>query len=222
MTEVARQIAPERMPLAEFLAWEEAQPLRHERVGGAVFAMTGGTLNHNRVALNTYSALRRLLGGTTCEAFAVDARVVTPRGDVMYPDVVIACGERRGTDKEIRDPVVVIEILSDSTAARDHGAKRWAYATVPSLAHYVLIAQDRAEAEVASRDGDVWRSVILRELAAGLKLDALGLEVGLAEVLAGRRAAGGGAGGSWRLSDAQRPASALMKPGQEAGRAVDG
>jgi Uma2 family endonuclease len=108
--------------------------LRHERVGGAVFAMTGGTLNHNRVALNTYSALRRLLGGTTCEAFAVDARVVTPRGDVMYPDVVIACGERRGTDKEIRDPVVVVEILSDRT-------KRWAYATIPSLEHYVLIAQ---------------------------------------------------------------------------------
>jgi Uma2 family endonuclease len=185
MTEVARRIVPERMPLAEFLAWEEAQPLRHERIGGAVHAMTGGTLDHNRVTLNTYSALRRLLGGTSCEAFAVDARVVTPRGDVMYPDVVIVCGERRGTDKEIRDPVVVVEVLSDSTAARDHGAKRWAYATIPSLAHYVLIAQDRSEAEVASRDGEVWRSIILRDLAASLKVEALGLEIGLAEIFAG-------------------------------------
>ena len=185
MTEVARQIVPERMPLAEFLAWEEAQPLRHERLGGAVYAMTGGTLDHNRVALNTYSALRHLLGGTSCEAFAVDARVVTPRGDVMYPDVVVACGERRGTDKEIRDPVVVVEVLSDSTAARDHGVKRWAYATIPWLQHYVLIAQDRAEAEVASRDGEVWHSVILRDLPATLKLDALGLEIGLAKVFAG-------------------------------------
>jgi Uma2 family endonuclease len=177
MTEVARKIAPERMPFAEFLAWEEAQPLRHERIGGAVFAMTGGTLDHNRVALNLALALRQRLAGTNCQAFAVDARVVTPRGDVMYPDVVIACGERRGTDKEIRDPVVV-EVMSDRT-------KRWAYATIPSLEHYVLIAQDRAEAEVASRDGDVCRSVILRDLTASLKLDALGLEVGLAEVFAG-------------------------------------
>ena len=185
MIEVARQIGPGRMPLAEFLAWEEAQAVRHERVGGAVVAMTGGTLDHNRVALNVYSALRRRLDGTNCEAFAIDARVVTPRGDVMYPDVVVACGERRGSDKEIGDPVVVIEILSESTAARDHGAKRWAYATIPALRHYVLIAQDRAEAEVAARDGEVGRSVFLRDPGAGLRLEALGLEIGLTEVLAG-------------------------------------
>ena len=185
MTEVARRIGPERMPLAEFLAWEEAQPLRHERVGGAVHAMTGGTLDHNAIALNLALGLRQRLAGADCRAFAADVRVVTPRGDVMYPDVVVACGERRGTDKEIRDPVVVVEVLSDSTAARDHGAKRWAYATIPSIAHYVLIAQDRSEAEVASRDGEVWRSIILRDLAASLKLEALGLEIGLAEIFAG-------------------------------------
>jgi Uma2 family endonuclease len=185
MSQVARQIVPERMPLAEFLGWEEAQAVRHERVGGVVFAMTGGTLAHNRIALNVYSALRQRLDGTNCEAFALDARVVTPRGDVMYPDVVVACGARRGSDKEISDPVVVIEVLSESTAVRDHGVKRWAYAAIPSLRHYVLIAQDRAEAEVASSDGEVWRSMFLRDSSAILRLDALGLEIGLTEVLAG-------------------------------------
>ena len=50
------------------------------------------------------------------------ARVVTPRGDVMYPDVVIACGERRDSDTEIRDPVVVVEVLSGSTEERGPGA----------------------------------------------------------------------------------------------------
>ena len=86
--------------------------------------MTGGTLGHNRIKLNVYSALRTRLAGSGCEAFAFDVRVVTPRGDVMYPDVVVACGERRNKDKEVSDPVVLVEVLSDSTAARDHGYKR--------------------------------------------------------------------------------------------------
>ena len=91
--------------------------------------------------------------------------------------------------------MVVVEVLSGSTEERDHGFKRWAYATIPSLQHYVLIAQDRAEAEVASRDGEVWRSVYLRESGASLRLEALGLELGLAEALAGVELAAEAAGG---------------------------
>jgi Uma2 family endonuclease len=185
MRQLAGDNAPERMSLADFLAWEEAQPLRHERVGGRIWAMTGGTLAHNRIALNVYSALRTRLADSACEAFAFDVRVVTPRGDVMYPDVVVACGERRETDKEVSDPVALVEVLSNSTAARDHGYKRWAYSTIPSLKHYVLISQEAAEAEVASPDGETWRSVILRDAAASLRLDALGLEIPLAEVFDG-------------------------------------
>jgi Uma2 family endonuclease len=185
MRQLALHHAPERMPLSEFLAWEDAQSLRHERVGGTVWAMTGGTLNHNRVALNLFSALRARLAGTSCEAFALDVRVVTPREDVMYPDVVVACGEGRTAEIQIRDPTVVAEVLSPGTMARDHGFKRWAYGTIPSLRHYVLIAQDRPEAEVATADGEIWRSVVLRDLTGSLRLDALGLENPLAEIFAG-------------------------------------
>jgi Uma2 family endonuclease len=185
MTQLALHHAPERMPLSEFLAWEDAQSLRHERVGGTVWAMTGGTLNHNRVALNLFSAFRARLAGTSCEAFALDVRVVTPREDVMYPDVVVACGEGRTAEIQIRDPTVVAEVLSPGTMARDHGFKRWAYGTIPSLRHYVLIAQDRPEAEVATADGEIWRSVVLRDLTGSLRLDALGLEIPLAEIFAG-------------------------------------
>jgi len=190
MKQLARDDAPERMSLSDFLAWEEAQTLRHERVGGSVWAMTGGTLAHNSVALNVAFALRQRLAGTECRVFAMDVRVVTPRGDVMYPDVVVCCGERRDTDREVSDPVVVVEVLSPSTAERDDSAKRWAYGTIPSLKHYVLIAQNRAEAEVSTADGEAWRSVILRDATASLRLDALGLEIPLTEVFAGVDLAG--------------------------------
>ena len=197
MKQLARDDAPERMSLSDFLAWEEAQTLRHERVGGSVWAMTGGTLAHNRIGLNVFSAFRTRLAGSSCEAFAFDVRVVTPRGDVMYPDVVVCCGERRDTDREVSDPVVVVEVLSPSTAERDDSFKRWAYGTIPSLKHYVMIAQSRAEAEVSTADGETWRSLILRDAAASLRLDALSLEIPLTEVFAGvdlagdRREAGG-------------------------------
>jgi Uma2 family endonuclease len=143
MIELARDDAPERMSLPDFLAWEEAQPLRHERVGGQVWAMTGGTLGHNTVALNVAYALRQRLADTPCSVFAMDVWVVTPRGDVMYPDVVVVCGEHRPTDKEVSGPVLVVEVLSPSTAEGEDSFKRWAYGTIPSLKHYILIAQDR-------------------------------------------------------------------------------
>lgn len=190
MTESAQQITPERMPLAEFLEWEAAQEVRHERVGGRVWAMVGGMLNHNRVALNLVGALRQRLRGKDCEAFAMDLRVVSPRGDVVYPDVVVACGERQGGDREISDPVVVVEVASPSTTVRDQGYKRWAYVGIPSLRHYVLLEQDRTVAEVATADDEGWRSVFVLDPAAVLRLDALGLEIPLTEVFAGVDLAG--------------------------------
>jgi Uma2 family endonuclease len=131
MKQLARDDAPERMSLSDFLAWEEAQPLRHEPVGGRVWAMTGGTLAHNTIALNVAFALRQRLAGTPCRVFAADMRVVTPRGEVMYPDVLVACGERADKETEIGDPVVLVEVLSGSRAERDDSLKRWAYGTIP-------------------------------------------------------------------------------------------
>jgi Uma2 family endonuclease len=171
--------------LAEFLAWENQQPERYERVAGVVRMMTGGTIDHNRITRNVSQMLVSRLQGSGCEVFTSDVKVTTPAGDVMYPDVVVACGEIPGKATRLETPVVVVEVLSESTAGRDHGRKRWAYQTIPSLQHYVLIGQDEPAAEVASRSDDgSWRSVIHRGLDARLRLDALGVELGLDEVFA--------------------------------------
>jgi Uma2 family endonuclease len=82
--------------LEDFLAWERAQPDRYERVSGVVRMMTGGTIDHNRITLNVADAFRRRLSGGDYEAFVNDVKVVTPAGDVMYPDVVVACGDIAG------------------------------------------------------------------------------------------------------------------------------
>ena len=172
--------------LEDFLAWEEEQPERYERVAGVVRMMTGGTATHNRITRNVAGALDRRLQGSGYEAFTSDIKVVSPAGDSMYPDVVVACGAVPGRATRIDVPVVVVEVLSASTAGRDHGPKRWAYQAIPSLRHYVLIAQDEPTVEVASRetDGMTWRSVLLRGLEGVMRLEALGVEIGLGEVFA--------------------------------------
>jgi Uma2 family endonuclease len=171
--------------LEEFLAWERDQPERYERVSGVIRMMTGGTIDHNRITLNVADALRQRLRGSNCEAFVNDVKVVTPAGDVMYPDVVVACGNIPGKATVLDAPVVIIEVLSESTAAGDHGRKRWAYQTIPSLRHYVLVDQDEGGVEVTSPNEDgTWQSVILRDLDASVQLPALKMEISFEEVFA--------------------------------------
>jgi Uma2 family endonuclease len=121
--------------LADFLEWERQQPARHERVSGIIRMMTGGTVAHNRITRNCARALEDRLRGSDCEVFASDMKVVSPEDDVMYPDAVIVCGDISERAIELRSPVVVVEVLSESAEARDHGPKRWAYQTIPSLRH---------------------------------------------------------------------------------------
>ena len=188
--------------LEEFLAWEREQPQRYERVAGVMRMMTGGTLDHNRITLNVADALRQRLRGGACEVFVNDVKVVTPAGDVMYPDVVVACGDLPGKATVLDAPAVIVEVLSESTAERDHGRKRWAYQTISSLCHYVLVDQDEGGVEVTSPNEDgTWRSVILRDLGDRLQLTALKVEIGLDEVFAqvtfrGATAKAGGADAS--------------------------
>jgi Uma2 family endonuclease len=115
--------------LEEFLAWEREQSERYERVSGVIRMMTGGTLDHNRITRNVADALWRRLRGGDCEVFTSDVKVVTPTGDVMYPDVVVACGDLPGKATVLDKPVLIVEVLPESTA-RDHGRKRWAYQTI--------------------------------------------------------------------------------------------
>ncbi|HEX6144119.1 MAG TPA: Uma2 family endonuclease [Geminicoccaceae bacterium] len=182
---MATALNRDRRPLDEFLAWEEEQPERHERIGGVVHAMVGGSLRHNRITRNVVI----LLNGAVppgCETFFTDVKVVTPAADVLYPDVLVACGQLDGRATWLDAPVVVVEVLSPSTQRLDHTRKRWAYATIPSLRHYVLVGQDEPVVEVASwQDDGSWRSVIHRDPAAVAALPALGIELPCSEIFSG-------------------------------------
>ena len=140
--------------LGDYLLGEDTSPLRHEYLGGYVYAMTGGTLRHNRVAGNIYAHLLQALAGTPCQVFINDVKLHVQAADsVYYPDVLVHCGGGPADDaKLLTDAALIVEVLSESTAQTDRREKRAAYQRLHSLRAYWIISQDEQRAEVYLRD----------------------------------------------------------------------
>jgi Uma2 family endonuclease len=150
----------QQMTMAEFLAWEEQQPERHEFYRGEVFAMVGGTARHNRVILNLASRIGDHLDGTPCQVFAEAVKVGLAEG-YLYPDVMVTCGKAAAGDEQvIHDPKLVIEVLSPSTKGYDRRDKFILYRSLASLRQYVLIDPVDRRVEVFTPAGaDAWTLV---------------------------------------------------------------
>jgi len=133
------------MTPAEYLAWEAEQQIRHEYIDGEVYAIAGGTLPHNDIALNVYSVLRNYVKARGCRINVADVKVIlSEKGPYFYPDVVVSCNEQ---DRRSRDaiyaPTLIIEVLSPSTSGFDYGDKFRYYRRLSSLQEYVLIDAEK-------------------------------------------------------------------------------
>lgn len=132
------------MSLEEYLAWEEQQPTKHEFLNGLVYdvyAMTGAKDTHVTVALNVASLCKSHLRGTPCRTFLSDMKLQVETANAsFYPDVFVTCDERdRGSEYHKSHPVLIVEVLSPSTAGFDRGSKFAAYRQIDSLKEYALI-----------------------------------------------------------------------------------
>lgn len=140
---------------ADYLALERKAETKSEYLNGHIYAMSGSSLKHNRIVASLAVTLGAQLRRKPCEPFFGDMRVkVNPTGLYTYPDVVVVCGEPRLEDQvfdTLLNPTVIIEVLSDSTAAYDRGDKFAHYRTLESLTDYLLVAQDKPRIEHFSR-----------------------------------------------------------------------
>lgn len=174
-----------KMTLAEFMAWENEQPDRHEFYRGETFAMVGGTARHNSVIVNLVSLIHNHLRGMPCRVFTDGMKVQLAEG-VLYPDVMVACGSTKAGDElAITDPKLVIEVLSPSTEGYDKRDKFKLYRTLASLREYVLIEPAKREVEVFTLgDAGTW---MLRDQtgADALRLGSIDCLLPMAEVFEG-------------------------------------
>ncbi len=143
------QPQPQLMTPQEYLAWEERQPIKYEYIDGEIFAMTGGTLSHNSIALNLASALKTHLREKGCKVYMVDAKVgVSTNGPFHYPDVMVTCDNRDQTARKVvYHPCLIIEVLSPSTEGFDRGKKFKHYRRIDTLKEYVLIDAEKMNVE---------------------------------------------------------------------------
>jgi len=145
-----------RMTAEEFLAWDETQTIKHEFVHGEVFAMTGGVDRNYTVALNLAITLRQQLRGTPCRVYGSDVKLRVDAADCFfYPDLMVTCGATDLANRLIkREPVLVVEVLSPSTAAFDRGDKFADYRQLPTLAEYLLVDVDRRRCDLYRKGAD--------------------------------------------------------------------
>jgi Uma2 family endonuclease len=171
----------------EYLALERKAEYKSEYFGGEIFAMAGGSKRHNAIAANIIGELRSQLKKRPCLVYPSDMRVkVSKTGLYTYPDVIVVCEEELFEDEEedtVLNPVLIVEVLSDSTEAYDRGKKFEHYRQIDSLLEYLLVAQDhhRVEQFTKQKDGR-WIFAEASSLEDTIKLASIGCELALEEI----------------------------------------
>ena len=144
-----------RMTEAEYLAFADEQDIKYEYCDGVVYAMTGGTVRHGVITVNTSTHLNIALRESDCTVVSPDVRVfIAFKQRYRYPDVSVFCGDaayREGRPDTLTNPVLLVEVQSPSTASVDHTEKLREYTRIESLQAYVLGYQHEPRVEVYQR-----------------------------------------------------------------------
>ena len=175
---------PYFMTLEEYFEFEEKSPVRHEFINGVLFAMMGPSLAHVRITGNLFAAIRTRLKGGPCEVFASEARVMIPKEVneiAYYPDVVVDCRPETRDTHFVRDPKLVVEVVSPSTQYIDRREKLQNYRLIDSVEEYVLVAQEERRLIVYPR-ADRWKPRVYGDLEPIVEFRSIDLTLPLSEV----------------------------------------
>ena len=179
-----------RYTIEEYLALEEKSEVRHEYYNGEIYAMAGGTLNHNLLIDSVKDILKAQLKGKGCRVLSENMKVEVIQGVYFpYPDLVLTCHpiDLRGDNVVIRQPRLLVEVLSKSTARNVRGFKWQRYRKMPSLWYYMLIDQYSTTVELFSRieETDEWINTIYESLDDVVVLPRLNAELSIRAIYDG-------------------------------------
>ena len=183
MTSIAAQtlLTPE-----EYISAERKATLKSEYLSGEIVAMSGASLEHNLITVNTTTSLYNQLIDQGCMVFSSDMRVgIDSGGAYLYPDVSVVCDRPRFEDDvldTLLNPIIVIEVLSPSTEGYDRGEKAERYKKLDSLREYILISQDRYNVEHYTVEEGIWSVKELNDLNDTLRLTSVEAELPLQQL----------------------------------------
>jgi Uma2 family endonuclease len=172
----------------EYLANELTSPVKHEYLGGVVYAMAGARNAHNRIATNTLVALGIRLRGRRCVPFNSDTKIrvhMPAHVRFYYPDASVICRPNPPADSFQDEPAALVEVLSRKTRRIDEGEKKDAYLTIPSLGVYILVEQEEPAAVVFRRTKQGFDREVYQGLEAVIPLPEIDIELPLMELYEG-------------------------------------
>ncbi len=172
---------------SEYLAMEEVAEYKSEYYNGQIFALAGGTPDHSKIALKFGAELLRLLEPRPCHVFNSDMRLHVERsGLYTYPDVMVICGKielaKRRNDT-VTNPLLLVEVLSETTRDYDRGARYNFYKQIPTLREYVMVESEHPHVECYRRTGDdQWLIEMYDDLDATMRLESVGCDITLRQI----------------------------------------
>ena len=168
--------------VAEFQAWHARQPERWEFVDGWPRLMAPASMTHSIIKRNVFRALDAALAGSGCDVLVDGPQILTDEISAI-PDVVVTCAPVDLATPVVAEPSIIVEVMSPASEADDTGRKWLSYQKIPSLKHYLVLAQDRRLVQIHSRAGDLWRE---RFVSAGtIEPDEPHLRLDVAALCAG-------------------------------------
>ena len=178
-----------RMTPDEFFVWQEKQDKLYELVDGLpvlpLKMMTGASRAHDRVVTNLIRHLGNQLAGGPCWPTTDDLAVRVPAGNIRRPDLTIECGQHNRRDTEVREPRVIVEVLSPSTMSFDRIRKLAEYQATSLVVHILLVDTESPRIDLWTRSDVGWSQTQLDGLAAHVHLPAVGASLRLADVFEG-------------------------------------
>lgn len=179
-----------KISVEEYIQLERESDTRYEYHDGDIYALAGGTLNHGKLCGNIYAELRSKLkeAGADCKAFTGEIKLcIEKKNAYVYPDSMVVCGaiETSNDDENsVTNPVLIVEVLSKSTADYDRGDKFYLYRQLPALQEYVLIEQDKPVVEIyyKKEHSDLWRITRYEGLDKTISLRSLQVEISMSDL----------------------------------------
>ncbi len=140
----------EKISVEDYLKGELISDLKHQLIGGEVYAMAGASANHERISANIIRKTGNHLEDSPCEPFGSDMKVKAGE-NFFYPDVTVDCNFDESEPYFTESPIIIVEVISKSTRKMDESTKLTSYLKLPSLQEYILVEQDFVDVEVLSR-----------------------------------------------------------------------
>jgi Uma2 family endonuclease len=156
---IAAKDNPPHLTPEEYFTWEEQQLEKHELIDGQVYAMTGGSVNHSRIAIRFATMVDTHLDASSCITGNSDLRVnIVGTNNYTYPDISVTWDDRdKTTTQYITYPCLIIEVLSKTTEAYDRGGKFRMYQNNPVLKDYLLVSSTAMEIDLYHKnDAGQW------------------------------------------------------------------